>query len=99
MYEPLSLGVLDELAELDRQSRQGPQRREVGVLPGTLRSAPTRRIEARSEEAHELDAVAWQGDFAETHEVQPLVGSKAAASEGGVSEVEAVDVHTGARTL
>ena len=92
VHEPLPLGVLDELTEMDGEARQCRQRLKIRVLPRTLPGAAASRVEASSEEAHEFDVVAWQGTFAETHEVEPLVVREAAPPEGGVVEVEAVDV-------
>ncbi|MCU0294387.1 MAG: hypothetical protein MUF10_20765 [Thermoanaerobaculaceae bacterium] len=90
--EPLPLGVLDELAEVDGEARQRRQRFKIRILPGTLPSASARRVEASSEEAHEFDVIARQRLLTEAHEVEPLVIREGTPPEGGVVEVEAVDV-------
>jgi len=92
VHKLMPLGVLDKLAEMDGEARQRRQCLKIRVLPRTLSGASASRIEASSEEAHQFDVVAWQGPFAETHEVEPLVVHEAAPPEGGVVEVEAVDV-------
>jgi hypothetical protein len=84
--------VLDEITEVDAEPRHCVKRLEVSVLPRSLAVAPSRWIETRREETHKVDLVVGQGDLAEAYEIEPFVRCEVPAPEGGVVEVEVVDV-------
>ncbi len=97
MNQPLCLRMLDELAEVEREPGQRVESMEVGILPGALTRPPVRRIEWCSEVPNELNVVARQGDLAQRGKIEPLVGAEVRPVESRVVEVEAIDVHGGAR--